>query len=808
MKEDKKIPRLLFAAPKSGSGKTMVVCGMIAAIKARGKKVAAFKCGPDYIDPMFHRKVLGVESGNLDTYFTDEETTRYIFKKETYDADIAILEGVMGYYDGLGGQSPEGSTYEIGKVTKTPVVLIVDGKGASVSLAAVIKGMIEYREDSNIQGILLNQVSSGYYDRIREVIENECKVKVLGYLPQLKNLEVPSRHLGLVSPEEITAFGEWAEQVACELEKTVDMEGLFQIAESAEKIEENEKKYQTPVLKQKVKLAVARDEAFSFYYSENIEILEEMGVELIYFSPLYDKELPKEIDGLVLWGGYPENYARELEENESMRRDIFASCKNGLPCIAECGGFLYLQQELEGADGKKYQMAGVLKGEGYRTRKLSRFGYMEAVCERNGMVEKGERIKGHEFHYWDCTDNGETFLAKKPFGKNSYHCMINTPNLLAGFPHLYYYSNLSVIRCFLETCEMFHIRREAKNHWDKIAKPIDSLGLMEDYVVKLCGIQKTSNPPNIKKRALMILCGDHGVVAEGVTQTDASVTKIVSENFAKGISTVNHIARYTKTDVYVADMAMDTSSYSQDKLVMGKIVNRKIRRGTGNIAKESAMTIEECKKAIKIGISLVEELKKKGYQIIATGEMGIGNTTPSSALIALFTGAEVKAVTGRGAGLSEEGMEKKYQVVEQIVERVKKKELKNPEEILAEAGGLEIAGLVGVFLGGMKYQIPIVLDGVISAAAALTAMQIAPKAVQFMVASHVSHEGAAKAALTYMGLPAMIHGEMRLGEGTGALSLFPLLDIGIEIYEKMGSFQDYAIEPYQRFESTTKDLQN
>lgn len=799
MKENRKIPRLLFAAPKSGSGKTMVVCGMIAAMKKRGKKVVAFKCGPDYIDPMFHRKVLGVESGNLDTYFTEEDTTRYIFYKEAQDADIAILEGVMGYYDGLGGQSPEGSTYDVGKVTKTPVVLIVDGKGASVSLAAVIKGMIEYRKDSNIQGILLNQMSSGYYDRIREVIERECKVKVLGYLPQLKQLEIPSRHLGLVSPEEITAFGQWANQVANELERTVDMEELIKIAESVEESETNGGNFHIPVLEHKVKLAVARDEAFSFYYRENVEVLEKMGADLVYFSPLHDKELPKEIDGLILWGGYPEKYARDLEKNEGMRKDIFNTCKSGLPCIAECGGFLYLQQTLEGEDGKNHQMAGVLKGEGYRTQKLSRFGYMGAVNEVNGIVQKGEKIKGHEFHYWDCTDNGEAFLAKKPLGKKSYRCMINTSNLLAGFPHLYYYSNLSIIKGFLENCERIYVKREAKKHWDKIAKPIDSLGLMEEYVVKLCGMQNTFHPPSIKKRALMILCGDHGVVAEGVTQTDASVTKIVSENFAKGISTVNHIARYTKTDVYVADIGMDTPSYHQDKLVMGEVVNRKIRRGSGNIAKEPAMTIEECEKAIQVGISLVEELKNMGYEIIATGEMGIGNTTPSSALTAIFTGEKVKAVTGRGAGLSEEGLKKKYQVVEQIIERVKKKHLKKPEEILAEAGGLEIAGLVGIFLGGMKYRIPIVMDGVISTVAALTAMKIAPKVTEFMLASHVSHEGAAKAALSYMGLPAMIHGEMCLGEGTGALSLFPLLDIAIEVYEKMGSFQDYAIEPYQRF---------
>lgn len=799
MKENNHIPRLLFAAPKSGSGKTIITCGMIAAMKQRGKKVAALKCGPDYIDPMFHRKVLGVETGNLDTYFTDEKTTRHILKRDAGNGEIVVLEGVMGYYDGLGGQSLKGSTYEVAKVTKTPVILVVDGKGASVSLAAVIKGMIEYRKDSNIKGVLLNRVSAGYYDRIRAVIEKECKVKVLGYLPTLKELEVPSRHLGLVSPEEIAAFDKWVKAVAGELEKTVDMKSVFEIAQSAKDWEEEGYHLLIPKLEHKVRVGVARDEAFSFYYRENVELLEEMGAELVYFSPLHDKELPKDIAGLLLWGGYPEKYAKELEQNKEIRKEIHTLCKQNLPCMAECGGFLYLQKTLEGTDGKKYQMTGVLGGEGYQTSKLNRFGYMEMTNELNGIISKGEEIKGHEFHYWDCTENGEAFLAKKSFGGKTYSCMVNTPSLLAGFPHLYYYSNLSVAEQFLKKCERFSIEKQAKKHWDKIAKPIDSLGLMEDYVVKLCGIKNSVNPPPIKKRALMILCGDHGVTVEGVTQTDSSVTKIVSENFAKGISTVNHIAEYTKTDVYVADIGMDTSFYPQDKLVMGEVVNRKIRRGTGNIAKEAAMTRKECEQAIETGISLVEELKNMGYEIIAAGEMGIGNTTPSSGLIAIFTGEEVKKVTGRGAGLSQTALEKKYQVVEEIVHRVRAKDLRNPIDILAQAGGLEIAGLVGIFLGGMKYGIPIVMDGVISAAAALTVREIAPGVTDYILASHVSREGAAKIALKSMALPAMIHGEMCLGEGTGALSLFPLLDIAIEIYEKMGSFQDYAIEPYQRF---------
>lgn len=800
MREKKNNPRVLFAASKSGTGKTMIVCGMIAAMKERGINIAVFKCGPDYIDPMFHRKVLGVETGNLDTYFTEEAVTKYIFEKESQGADLSIIEGVMGYYDGLAGKSLEGSTYELGRVTKTPVVLIVDGKGASVSLAAIIKGMMEYREDSNIKGIILNCVSESYYSRIKDVIERECKVKVLGYLPQIKELSVPSRNLGLVSPKEVEEFENWANKIAVELKKTVDLDGILEIANEAEELELVPRKNEEWSIEHNVRIAVARDEAFSFYYRENVELLQELGAELVYFSPTHDSSLPKEIDGLILWGGYPENYAKELEQNESMRKEIYNACQKGLPCIAECGGFLYLQRSLEGEDGKKYQMTGVLDGKGYRTWKLSRFGYMEAVCEKNGMVQKGEKIKGHEFHYWDCTENGNDFGAKKPLTDVTYQCMVNNAYLLAGFPHFYYYSNPSIIEGFMKNCERFHVKRYAKKHWDEIAKPIDSLGMMEEYVVKLCGIENATTPPSIKKRALMILCGDHGVVEEGVTQTDSSVTKIVGENFVKGKSTVNYIANYTNTDVYVADIGMDTIPYLEEKLVMGKMVNRKVKRGANNIAKEAAMSIEECNKAISVGISLVKELKEKGYEIIATGEMGIGNTTPSSALIAIFTGAKANEVTGRGAGLSDQGLEKKQQVVEQIVQRVKNKNLEKAEEILAEAGGLEIAGMVGIFLGGMLYQLPVIIDGVISVAAALVASNINPEVVDYMLPSHVSHEGAAKIALEQLGMSAMIQGEMCLGEGTGSLAVLPLLDIAIEIYEKMGSFSDYEIHAYHRYE--------
>lgn len=795
----KKMPRILFAAPKSGSGKTMITCGMIEVLKRRGLKVASFKCGPDYIDPMFHRQVLGIASGNLDTFFTGEKTTEYLLARKAEKADVTVLEGVMGYYDGLGGQSDAASTYEVAKVTKTPVVLIVDAKGASVSLAALIKGMMEYRRDSNICAVLLNQVSASYYERLKAVIERECGVLVMGYLPVLKELAVPSRHLGLVQPGEIADFERWAGQIADALEQYADVDALLDLAGRAEVCAGEAPKLAK--LSRPVRVAVARDEAFSFYYEENLELLSHMGAELVYFSPLHDESLPEQIDALLLGGGYPENYAMRLQENRKLREEVKLAVKSGLPCLAECGGFLYLQKTLEGADGAVSRMVEVLEGEGFRTKRLARFGYIEAEIRTPGVLgDRGGKIRGHEFHYWDCTENGDGFRAKKPLSEGAYPCVVHTGTLAAGFPHFYYYSNPDMIFGFLQEALSYQSARRSKEYWDSIAKPIDSLGLLEDHVVKLSYIAMDPAPYDVKKRALVTFCGDNGVVCEGVTQTGSEVTRIVSENFAKGCSTVNFMADSAGTDMYIIDIGMNTQHYPERRLVRGSIIDKKIAMGCGNIAREAAMTKEQCRKALETGMELAKDLKGMGYRILATGEMGIGNTTPTSALAAVLLQLPAQTVTGKGAGLSAEGISRKCRAVERAAARVKEKGLTDPFDILAEIGCYEIAGMAGLFLGGLRYRIPVVIDGAISSIAALTAYRMDQRAAHFMLASHESAEIAGKLALEEMGLEAILHGRMCLGEGTGAVALFPLLDMAEAVYKNMGTFEAYRIDPYERFE--------
>ena len=454
-------PRVMLAAMRSGSGKTTVTCGVLAALKKQNIKVQAYKCGPDYIDPMFHRTVLGIDTGNLDTFFAGADAIGRILARDTMDAELIVMEGVMGYYDGVGGTTTMASSYELSKVTKTPVVLIVDAKGASVTLAATIRGIMEYKKDSRIAGVILNRVSPMFYSRLKQVIETECGIPVLGYLPENASFAVPSRHLGLLQPDEMQKQRDWVETVAEAVMKTIDINGILEIATQAETL-----RIQKPVdVRQETvdmqdepvgisceraeesdncefpsgyRIGVARDAAFSFYYRENLRMLEDMGAELVYFSPLADAHVPK-VDALIFGGGYPELYAKQLYDNQSMRASVRQALESGMPCHAECGGFLYLGKSLADAEGNVYEMVGFLDGAGFRTERLQRFGYVELAPQDAGVFAVNTVLRGHEFHYWDSTDCGDACLAWKPLSKQkTYPCMVKKKGTFAGFPHLYY----------------------------------------------------------------------------------------------------------------------------------------------------------------------------------------------------------------------------------------------------------------------------------------------------------------------------------------------------------------------------------
>lgn len=405
-----------------------------------------------------------------------------------------------------------------------------------------------------------------------------------------------------------------------------------------------------------------------------------------------------------------------------------------------------------------------------------------------------------------------------------------------------------------------YYRSRAQQHWDSLGKPIDSLGVLEQHVTKLCEIQRTVQP-HIEKRALAVLCADHGCVREGVTQTDSSVTRIVAENFARGLTTTSVLAQQFSVDLFPIDVGMLPAVASSASVTPGPMLcsggtplrtdlvnDRCLQHGSGDIAIEPAMSEEVGERALALGRRLVRELKAQGYDILLTGEMGIGNTTPTSALFSAYLGLPVEETVGRGAGLSDEGLERKRDCVRRALRRVKHK---NVKQLLFELGGLEIATMAGMFLGAVEEQLPIVIDGAISTAAALAASRIlaesnasdttnvataatmsAPESGQLSdasvrlteakksvksvadslpdfeihasvadvtLASHVSKDGAARKALEALGLRAIIDADMSLGEGSGAVLLLPLLDAALAVYRGMGSFDDIHVEAYQRF---------
>lgn len=455
----KKFPRIMLTAPCSGSGKTLLTGGILKALMDQKMEVSSFKCGPDYIDPLFHQKILYSPCYNLDPFFLKEENLKELFARHAQDKSISVIEGVMGYYDGIGGNTLCCSSFDLAARLDCPAVLIVNAKGASTSLAALVSGYLNYQPNSRIKGIILNQISPLMYPVIKELLESTMPIRVIGYVPQLPECTLPSRHLGLFMPSEIKGFQDIFEKVSKIMQKSIDWDSFFAIAGSASDlcIEEN-----VPEKKAKnVCVAVARDEAFCFQYEDNLELLKQLGARLLFFSPLHDKCLPPFVDALILGGGYPEIYAEQLETAEGMRQSVKKAILGGMPVIAECGGFLYLKETITDQQGKTFCMAGVLPGGSHDTGRLKRFGYvtLKAGCE-SLLFKKDEEVPAHEFHYYDSDDNGTDFLAVKASGKNQWECGKAGENMYAGFPHLYYNSNPNMITRFLKKAAEYREREK------------------------------------------------------------------------------------------------------------------------------------------------------------------------------------------------------------------------------------------------------------------------------------------------------------------------------------------------------------
>lgn len=450
------IPRILFAGTASGSGKTTAVCTVLRLLQRRAEHIRAYKCGPDYIDPMFHRDVTGVPTTNLDPFFSQKDMLTHLLCQHA-DASLHIIEGVMGYYDGTGETGTDNSTFSVADKTDTPVVLVVDGKGAAASLVASIEGFVRFMPHTHIRAVLFNRMRAGTYETVCRFMHRRFgdSIQPVGYIPPFaQEYQLPSRHLGLVTSREIADLQQRMDALADLCEKTIDLERLIALAAAAPELV-------PPALSlphfAPIHLAYAYDAAFCFYYHDTLSLFEKMGAVLLPFSPLANEPIPPQADGLLLGGGYPELYAAQLEQNRISAQSVRTAVESGMPTIAECGGFEYLGKTLDG-----HTMCGVLAHDSRAAGKLVRFGYVELSAQKSGLFgAAGTRLKAHEFHYWDSTANGEDFSVTNLRGKE-YTAAVTTDTLYAGFPHLYLPACIPAAENFYRKCLEFQTMRNEK----------------------------------------------------------------------------------------------------------------------------------------------------------------------------------------------------------------------------------------------------------------------------------------------------------------------------------------------------------
>ena len=787
--------QFLVAAPCSGSGKTTLTCALLAALKRRGQDPCSFKSGPDYIDPMFHRAVLGVESHNLDLFFSAPETVRALYAQAAAGHGAAVCEGAMGFYDGLGGVSDTASAWHLADTLGLPVLLVVQPRGASLTLAAQINGLKQFRTPSHLAGILLNDCAAHLYALLAPMLERETGLPVLGYLPHLPDAALESRHLGLKTAGEIADLQQKISRMADAL--VVDWEKLFALTECAAPLVHTDRLPPAGELppqggeeqRPRVPIAVARDAAFCFTYAETLEALERAGAELCWFSPLQDSALPEQIGGLYLPGGYPELYAH-------------GGRVRGLSLSGpEPGG---CQRKML-AHGRRSAGAGLSGGEAgavwIRGIDCPRRQY--AVSRRGASA--GARVPPLGFHrqrhrLYRRKAQRETMglrLCKRAFlcglpafvlgGHGPAPAVRGCRRTLSSrgtgpMTELELKQLLSKITRPDETA-----RTAAHAHWASLAKPLGGLGRLETMLEDAAALTGTAELA-FSRRAVLVLCADNGVVAQGVSQTDQSVTRAVAENLAARRTSVCQMAKTVRCEVVPVDLGM------AGEPVPG-VQNCRIAAGTADFTTGPAMTRQQAVDAIAAGMGLVRAQKAAGVQLLATGEMGIGNTTTSSAVAAVLLGQPVERMTGRGAGLSDAGLARKLDAIRQGIAR-NRPDAADPLDVLSKLGGFDIAGLCGVFLGGALEGLPVLMDGFISGVAALCAVRLCPAAEKAVFASHCSTEPAARLVLEALGKAPLLTAGLHLGEGTGAVASIPLWDMALAVYRDCYSFTEGGITPY------------
>ena len=451
---------IVVAGVHSGCGKTSITLGLMAAFKRRGLRVAPFKAGPDFIDPGHHTTITGVAGRNLDGWMLKKEINLEIFRQNTGQADIAVVEGVMGLFDGYDGRTEAGSTAQLAKWLDLPVLLVVDARSMARSAGALVQGFENFDPDLKFAGVLFNKIGSPVHlDYLTQALEGNVKMPCLGGVGRNPDIEIPSRHLGLVTSDDHGIDGQMQDALADLVESRMDLDALL---DSLPGIHTD-----TPPPPEKrpafVRIAVARDAAFCFYYPENLELLEQAGAQLISFSPLSDPGLPDDIDGLYLGGGYPELHAATLAQNTGFKQAVSLACKNGMPIYAECGGFMTLCRTLEDLDGQCHDMAGCFGFTCRMSKTLRALGYREITLNRDTILgQTGMTARGHEFHYSSLDDHGEksVYNACDRTGGTRSGPGFEVKRTLGSYLHLHFKSNPDLPQNFVQACFQYQNERK------------------------------------------------------------------------------------------------------------------------------------------------------------------------------------------------------------------------------------------------------------------------------------------------------------------------------------------------------------
>lgn len=445
---------LVIAGTHSGVGKTTVATGLMKAFSRKGLRVQPFKVGPDYIDPSYHTLACGTPSRNLDTWLLEEPVVVELFQKAMQGQDLAVIEGVMGLYDGFRGDGEEGSTAHIAKLLRLPVVLVVDVRASARSSGATVLGFKLFDTDLNIAGVILNGVAGESHLESIKLSLVKSGIPVLGYLPRRQEMALPERHLGLVPISEGAVGREFYERLAGQIEETVDLDRVLALSNEISGIAKLTGLFPEKPVPAKVAIAIARDKAFNFYYQDSLDLLHAWGAEIVFFSSLDDPEIPKGVGGVYIGGGFPELYARELSENTTMLQSLKRFASRGMPIYAECGGLMYLGETTEDRDGQRYPMAGIVPAVTSINNSHLTLGYRTACALKDNMLlNAGEQVRGHEFHLSSLKNEPEPATAVYQLLGQQGRCEgFHVNNVIASYIHLHFASKPNLAPRFVDFC--------------------------------------------------------------------------------------------------------------------------------------------------------------------------------------------------------------------------------------------------------------------------------------------------------------------------------------------------------------------